>query len=181
MGREPKQGMEGRSRDSHGQRANTGDGRQEQGQPWAESQRRERKASRNRAIGASAYARNGQQQGNWGKCLRTERTTARQQGQVLTHRTDSKAALGQSAVAKRGGRQTGQHFRAECRSSKGAEGKQGSILGQSAVAKRGGRQTGQHLRAECRSKKGRKANRAAFRAECRSRKGAAGLIKKKAF
>ena len=111
----------------------------------------ERKASRNRAIGAFLLLQkgNGQQQGNWGisAFAERERTTARQLGHFCFCRkgTDSKAALGQSAVAKRGGRQTGQHFRAECRSSKGAEGKQGSILGQSAVAA-----------------KGRKANRAAF-------------------
>ena len=127
MGREPKQGMEGRSRDSHGQRANTGDGRQEQGQPWAESQRRERKASRNRAIGASAYARNGQQQGNWGKCLRTERTTARQQGQVLTHRTDSKAAWAESLrrVRKAAG-QHGQRAFAGCGRQQGSMGREPS-------------------------------------------------------
>ena len=79
MGREPNQGMEGRSRDSHGQRAKAGDG-------WQAGTGQQ---------GQSAYARDGQQQGNRGKvlthgtddsrmagaeCLRTERT-AGQQGQ----------------------------------------------------------------------------------------------------
>ena len=85
----------------------------------------ERKASRNRAIGAFLLLQkgNGQQQGNWGisAFAERERTTARQLGHFCFCRkgTDSKAALGQSAVAKRGGRQTGQH------------------LGQSAVAEKG--------------------------------------------
>ena len=79
MGREPNRGTEGRSRDSHGQRANAGNGRQ----------------AGTGQQGQSAYARDGQQQGNRGrvlthgtdgsriagaKCLRTERT-ARQKGQ----------------------------------------------------------------------------------------------------
>ena len=79
VGREPNQEMEGRSRDSHGQRANAGNGRQ----------------AGTGQQGQSAYARNGQQQGNRGRvlthgtdgsrmagaeCLRTERT-AGQRGQ----------------------------------------------------------------------------------------------------
>ena len=90
-------------------------------------------ASRIRATGAFLRKQkgDGQQQGNRGISAQAERgrTIAGWQGHFCESRkgTDSKAA-----------------FRAECRSSKGAEGSRAA------------------LRAECRSKKGRKANRAAF-------------------
>ena len=72
MGREPNQEMEGRSRDSHGQSANAGNGRQ----------------AGTGQQGQSAYARNGQQQGN--------------RGRVLTHGTDDSRIAGASAYARDG-------------------------------------------------------------------------------
>ena len=65
MGREPKQGMEGK---------------QEQGQPWAGSQIKGWKAGAGTAMGREPkQGTDGkQEQGNRGKCLRTGRTAARQ-------------------------------------------------------------------------------------------------------
>ena len=115
MGREPIEWgwKASRSRDSHGQRAKSGDGRQEQGQPWAESQRRERKASRDRATGASAYARDGQQQGNRGK--------------VLTHGTDDSRIAGAECLrTERTARQQGQRAFAGCGRQQGSRGREPS-------------------------------------------------------
>ena len=83
ISREPNQGMEGRSRDSHGHRAKAGDG-------W---------------------------QAGTG-----------QQGHFCVSRkgTDNRKATGAFLRKQKGDGQQGS-LRAECRSSKGAEGKQGSI------------------------------------------------------
>ena len=118
MGKEPNQGMEGK---------------QEQGQPWAKSQIKGWKAGAGTAMGREPkQGTDGkQEQGNRGKCLRTERTAARQQGQVLTHGTDNKAAGAESLrrVRKAAG-QHGQRAFARCgrqQGSMGREPSQGSV------------------------------------------------------
>ena len=104
-----------------------GDGWQEQGQPWAKSQ---------------YYGDGWQEQGQpWAEsqfCGNGRQAGIGQQGHFCFCRkgTDNKAALGQSAVAERCGRQTGQHLRAECRSKKGRKANRAAF------------------RAECRSRKG---------------------------
>ena len=92
-GREPQQGT---------------DGKQEQGQPWAESQNRGWKASRSRDSHRQvAKSKDGrQEQGQpWAEsqfCWDGWQAGTGQQGQVLTHGTDSSKAIGASAYARDG-------------------------------------------------------------------------------
>ena len=117
MGREPQQGT---------------DGKQEQGQPWVESQIRGWKAGAGTAMGRVPICGNGRQVGTGQQghfCFaERERTTARQQGHFCFAERGRTVAgwQGHFCFAERG-RTAGQHLRTGSRSSKGAEGKQGSI------------------------------------------------------
>ena len=109
------------------------DGKQEQGQPWVESQIRGWKAGAGTAMGREpTQGTEGKQgQGNRGKCLRTGRTAARQQGQVLTHGTDGSRIAGAECLrTERTARQKGQRAFAGCgrqQGSMGREPSQGSV------------------------------------------------------
>ena len=131
MGKEPNQGMEGK---------------QEQGQPWAKSQIKGWKAGAGTAMGREPkQGTDGkQEQGNRGKCLRTERTAARQQGQVLTHGTDSSKTTGASAYARDG--QQGSRGREP---SQGAEGSRAAWAESLRKVRKAAGQHGQRAFARC--------------------------------